>query len=178
MNVSSYSGMMINVTRKTFPPPLLPFNPTAESNFVTLILKLLMTLLWTVNIPHDKIDEHRPTRKPEKWLSPFLPFNREFLDCYLYPKPQESGNPHKKHLFELKFSMPPNLILSFVKTRITVAAALRVGEQAINFYLCPFVRRRKICVINNYLTFSYHHQQGKGKKKSVLKVKWVALFVI
>lgn len=37
MNVSSYSCMMINVSRNN--------SPTAKSNFVTLILKLLMTLL-------------------------------------------------------------------------------------------------------------------------------------
>lgn len=91
MNVSSYSCMMINVSRNN--------SPTAKSNFVTLILKLLMTLLWTENTPHDKIDELRLTRKSEYWLSPFTHFLPTFYRDF--PPPKESRIPRFNIFFEL-----------------------------------------------------------------------------
>lgn len=118
MNVSSYFGMMINVTRNN--------SPTAESNFVTLILKLLMTLLWTVNTPHDKIDEHRPTRKSEKWLSPFCLLNvKHFFTamCYLHPEDPWS---YIKNIFSNWNSPCLTLEPFVVGSRF---AALRVGEK-------------------------------------------------
>lgn len=149
---SYFSGRMINVTRMK--------SPTVNSILVTFVLKLLMTLLWTLNTPHDKIDEHCPGRK-SKNDSALLPHSLSqartakagTLDGYVLLFSLEMTCP-LKHIHNYSWIQFP---ISHFRSLVVSLSAW--GEKAINFYLCPFMCRRKICIINNYLTFLPSHKR-------------------
>lgn len=155
---------MINVTQIKSPS-------TRHLNLsLTLILKLLMTLLWTRKThaawQNWWIASYGSDRKATKWLYEalcLLPFQREYFHCFLSPK--------TKHLSMILATSHPSSEAHPTRSFLPQW----VGWKAINFYLCPFMCRRKICIINNYLTFV---PSTREKGETSIKAKWVAIFVI